>query len=244
MSRSRNFSFSEYKEHRQKILFVFLCLVLIYIFYVLLSTYLFQAVYVRSSAMEPEISSGDALVFSPAAKKALLNGNETEDDLKKKRGSIVLIEPLYEEEYPWYVDFANSIVSFLTLQRIDLTVYWDKIGTTASIRRVLAFPGEEVYMKDFILYVKPVGSEFFLTEFELSDIDYNPLIEPRPENWGDSLPWSGNLDAMVLGEDQYFVLCDNRTSGTDSRFTGPVTRERIKGGALFRYWPLGKFSGV
>lgn len=241
---SRKFSYTEQKKHRQKILFVFLCIVLIYVFYSIISTYLLQSVFVKSSVMEPGISRGDVLVFSPVARKSLLKGGETSEMLRKKRGAIVLLEPLYKEEYPWYLDFANSILSFLTFQKIDLTVHWDKIGTTSSIRRVLAFPGEEVYMKDFILYIKPAGSDFFLTEFELTDIDYNPLIEGRPENWQKTLPWSGNMEPMVLGENQYFVLCDNRTSGTDSRFTGPVSRERIKSGGLFRYWPPAKFSPV
>jgi len=32
-----------------------------------------------------------------------------------------------------------------------------------------------------------------------------------------------------LGEDQYFVIGDNRTVSTDSRAFGPVTRKSIRG---------------
>ena len=40
-----------------------------------------------------------------------------------------------------------------------------------------------------------------------------------------------------LGEDEYFLLGDNRGASTDSRDFGPVRREAILGVAWLRYWP-------
>lgn len=42
---------------------------------------------------------------------------------------------------------------------------------------------------------------------------------------------------FVLGEDQYFVLGDNRAASFDSRSWGPITRGDIIGKARFRFWP-------
>ena len=47
---------------------------------------------------------------------------------------------------------------------------------------------------------------------------------------------------VVVPENTYFVMGDNRDNSCDSRFWGPVPRENIKGKAWFIYWPLQKIS--
>ena len=45
-----------------------------------------------------------------------------------------------------------------------------------------------------------------------------------------------------LGQDEYFVMGDNRNHSTDSRSFGKIYRENIIGEALVRYWPPDKWS--
>ena len=49
-------------------------------------------------------------------------------------------------------------------------------------------------------------------------------------------------NAIILGEDEYFVLGDNRNNSQDSRFAsvGNVHRSDIIGRAWLRIWPLDK----
>ena len=50
---------------------------------------------------------------------------------------------------------------------------------------------------------------------------------------------------VVLGEDEYFVLGDNRINSIDSRYAvGKVRRSQITGRAVFRVWPLSGFGSV
>ncbi|HKC20414.1 MAG TPA: signal peptidase I, partial [Candidatus Dormibacteraeota bacterium] len=43
---------------------------------------------------------------------------------------------------------------------------------------------------------------------------------------------------------EYFVMGDNRNRSQDSRFFGPISRDRIDGKAWFRIWPLDKFGDI
>ena len=57
----------------------------------------------------------------------------------------------------------------------------------------------------------------------------------------------GNADEPItLGEDEYFVLGDNRNHSSDSRYpsVGNIKREEILGRALVRLWPLNKIGLV
>jgi signal peptidase I len=45
------------------------------------------------------------------------------------------------------------------------------------------------------------------------------------------------LDPVLLGQDEYYVLGDNRDASQDSRFFGPVRRESLRGRAVAIYWP-------
>ena len=49
---------------------------------------------------------------------------------------------------------------------------------------------------------------------------------------------------ITLGEDEYFVIGDNRNNSTDSRdpMVGNIHRDDILGRAWLRIWPLNKFE--
>ncbi len=51
-------------------------------------------------------------------------------------------------------------------------------------------------------------------------------------------------EPIVLGDDEYFVMGDNRNNSSDSRdpSVGNIHRDDIIGRAFIRIWPLAKFG--
>lgn len=100
-------------------------------------------------------------------------------------------------------------------------------------------PGDTLYIQDYIVYVKPQEQDFFLTEFELCKRPYNIHIYSIPAEWDGLGPFK-DMEPITLGEDEYFVLADNRIEAVDSRLYGPVKQNRLKGKVLFEYFPFDK----
>jgi signal peptidase I len=53
---------------------------------------------------------------------------------------------------------------------------------------------------------------------------------------------SGPARPFVVPAGAYYVMGDNRNVSEDSRAFGPVTRARLLGRVLFRYWPAGSIA--
>ncbi len=83
---------------------------------------------------------------------------------------------------------------------------------TNYIGRIVAVPGDTVD----------------ITDAEKLVINGNTMIESNV--YTDTPRYEGFLEYPVkLGNDEYFILCDRRTGGEDSRYYGRVTKSEIKG---------------
>jgi signal peptidase I len=96
------------------------------------------------------------------------------------------------------------------------------------IKRVIGLPGEKVQVKNGQVTIfnssHPDG-------FILDEKDYLPT----------GLKTAGDL-TVTLGDNQYFMLGDNRMFSSDSRFWGPVPESDIIGEVSLRAWPLDKLA--
>lgn len=94
------------------------------------------------------------------------------------------------------------------------------------IKRIIGLPGDTVEIKEGQITITPEGEESFVLE------------EPYLSKEG-VLRYSGRVE---LRDNEYFVLGDNRRYSSDSRTWGPLARKNIIGRALFRAWPVSRFS--
>jgi signal peptidase I len=98
-------------------------------------------------------------------------------------------------------------------------------------------------MNDYVLHIKPAGAEHFLNEFEQCETqDYTIRVAELPAGWDTTIGIAGFFPEMTLKDDEYFLLCDNRTSSSDSRIWGVVNGSQVIGRVLLRYFPFDTFS--
>ena len=113
-------------------------------------------------------------------------------------------------------------------ERFDIIVFAKEngSGTKTYVKRIIGLPGETVQIIDETVYVDGVPLE----DERLSYVALSGLAD----------------EPVILGEDEYFVLGDNRDSSEDSRFSGigNVKRSQIIGRVWFRVSPFENLGGI
>lgn len=116
---------------------------------------------------------------------------------------------------------------FTSPKRYDIIVFpVSNSGDEIYIKRIIGLPGETIQIKNGYVYINGDRLE--------SDVYGNNKMES---------PGIAR-EKIKLDDDEYFCLGDNRNGSIDSRssIVGPVKRNKIKGRAMIRFYPLLKFK--
>lgn len=149
-------------------------------------------------------------------------------------GQRTMVEGISME--PTLYDGDNLILDKVTYRfsdpkRFDIVVFPFKYKEkTNYIKRIIGLPGETVQIDEYgCIYING---------------------EILPESYGKEIISYDRIglayEPIVLGEDEYFVMGDNRNHSTDSRteVVGNVKRSEIIGRAWLRIWPFSRFGFI
>lgn len=117
---------------------------------------------------------------------------------------------------------------FRAPNRYDIVVFpYQYEENTYYIKRIIGLPGETVQIVDGYVYID--GQQ--LDEHYGNEVMLDPGIAEEP---------------VTLGDDEYFVLGDNRNNSQDSRAAnvGVIHGKDLLGRAWIRIWPLSEFGVI
>jgi signal peptidase I len=126
------------------------------------------------------------------------------------RGDVVVFHP------PLPAPEDHAALPFRVLHEILGAIGIREPGDDTFIKRVIGLPGEVVEGRD--------GKVF---------VDGRQLAEP----WLQPTVVTSPFSPVRLGDDELFLMGDNRPDSSDSRVFGPVQRSRVVGEATTRAWP-------
>lgn len=128
--------------------------------------------------------------------------------------------------YGTKIPFTDRIIiPFKTPQRGDIIVFkFPEDEKKDFIKRVIGLPGDVVEIRDKRVYIngKPLDEPYAVHR---DPHLYPPGVQPRD-----------NFGPIIVPNDSYFVMGDNRDYSLDSRYWGFVKLNKIKGKAFIIYW--------
>jgi signal peptidase I len=194
-------------------------IVIAVVLFLVLRTFLVQTFVITSGSMEDTLLVGDMLLVNRMAIGSRIPGTTVRIPgySSPHRGDVLVFDPPHEP---------------------DLML----------IKRLVGLPGDTLRMRDRVLYVNgEAQDEPYVVHTDVGDEvhpwmqwqrDYLPTgvdpltYAPTRDNWG----------PIVLPEDRYFMLGDNREHSLDSRYWGLLEGWRLEGRAVFTYYSYNKDS--
>lgn len=128
-----------------------------------------------------------------------------------------------------------NIISLKTggIDRYDVVVVNNKQANEDWVKRVIGLPGDRLYAKDDVVYVNGKA-----IEEPYLDTDYANAIRARGEIF------TKDFEEVILDEDEYFLMGDNRLLSHDSRAVGPFKGEDIIGKDVYVFYPFNEMKIV
>ncbi|MEX0856401.1 MAG: signal peptidase I [Gemmatimonadota bacterium] len=180
---------------------------LVLVLFFLVRSFVVEAFKIPTSSMEGTLLAGDFLLVNKAVYGAEIPGT------------------------------GFSIPAFAEPDRGDIVVFHPPHDPAKHyVKRLLGLPGDTLQMREKLLLVNgsPVEEPYVRHQDPTGDAVHPGMVwqmpfvqehavpsryRPSRDNWG----------PLVVPEDHFFVLGDNRDNSEDSRYWGFISRESIKG---------------
>jgi signal peptidase I len=189
------------------------------VLFLVLRTFLVGTFVITSGSMEDTLLVGDMLVVNRLAIGSRVPGTmiRIPGYSEPRWGDVIVFDPHHEEDMK-------------------------------LVKRLIGLPGDTLSMRNRVLYRNGEQvDEPYVRLLEVGD-ETHPWMEWQREvlapgvDPGSYSPSRNNWGPIVIPEDRYFMLGDNRDSSLDSRYWGLLEGWRLEGRAVFTYFSYNKES--
>lgn len=201
------------------------CIIIAIVLAILIKYYIGTPTVVKQSSMYPTLVEQDRLILGRVNRI----GKKKKVEELFERGDIITFEAPSSNSYN-EIDLNNPVAKYDN----EPKGWWNKFvyyvlefNKISYIKRVIAFPGEHVEIKDDKVY-----------------IDGNPLEEDYLDSNVKTRVSEQYYNDFVVPENYVFAMGDNREDSKDCREFGCVPLERIEGKVLIRFFPFNKFGKI
>ncbi|MDR0676969.1 MAG: signal peptidase I [Elusimicrobiota bacterium] len=192
-----------------------------------------QAFKIPSGSMEDTLQVGDHLLVNKFYYGIRLPTLKLSND-KSKIGKSFKISDTN------YLNFEMK--RFLVKNEVkigDQVVFAFPVDTSKDfVKRCVGLPGDKIEIIDKILYINDVRQiEKYVTHKDQTiykNDTSSPLVWRLRDNFG----------PIILPENYFFVMGDNRDDSNDSRFWGPLHKDYIKGKPICIFFPIKRISSL
>ena len=177
-----------------------------------------------------------------------------------------------KEMFEWVEAIAIAVIVALLLRNYVLTfarvegasmepslqqsnmLYVNKVAYTPEKGDIVVFEPASAPNHPYIKRVIATEGDSVYIDFETGDVYINGEVIDEPYINGPTalegeyiklLKMSGKYDRqhpIVIPEDHFWAMGDNRNNSRDSRSLGPIPEEELMGHAIFRFWPVDKIG--
>jgi signal peptidase I len=150
--------------------------------------------------------------------------------------------------------WAGPLIPYRNPKRGDIVVFMSPAQPGLYlVKRLIAAPGDRLHLRDGVVYVNGEAQKEPYVKRVGGYLGYRDEFPAIPPSEADGLTpeWHLTLDAhvkqgeLVVPENSYFMMGDNRNNSFDSRYWGFVPQENIIGRPMFIYWsfetPAGQY---
>jgi signal peptidase I len=195
-----------------------------------------EAYRIPTGSMEPTLLVGDRLFVN-----------------KLKYGPHI---PFTHIALPGYASPArNDVVVFVSPSQVPAIRISPDDSTPTLVKRIAGVGGDTLYMRHGDLFVNGIMSVRHNLAFLLPDsiadqpqplFAWQHAIEAAGTRFGAPVaaPSTHEWGPIIVPRGTYFMIGDNRDNSVDSRYYGPVSRDRIRGGTMFVYYSYDTEEGI
>ncbi len=143
--------------------------------------------------------------------------------------------------------WIGPILPYRKIKRGDIFVFLSPAEPGLYVvKRVIGIPGDRIHLRDGVVYRNGEKLDEPYVIHNPND-NYNPYRDNFPAvppsdfngvnpDWALNLPQHIQGDDLVVPENSYFGMGDNRDVSLDSRYWGFVPKENVIGRPMFIYW--------